>query len=706
MTAVREDNVGSGWRKLFALLLVVLAIGLPINNISDYVLLVILAVVIFSGEVSARPRAWAAAAAIVAAGALAQALLSPPRIDEGHNVFLPTPALERSLPGDVYRHLKAEFDAQYPPALRCDPGKFGCWQNGGFPDSAFAFSADSIWRRADYSRAITSLDISDPVWQRLGFINEVRYNWTAESDVKRASRDRRFWMGPRRWHLAVPWFEIVRLPAAYSGSELCWRGNLMWEGEGGRFTPLNGPGCRGIGPADTGKRIVGIAIKPDTLAMHLTPPWTMRLASFARGILLLTTVLVLTVVLVRVRPNRLAIGLIIVGLAGLVIAVNDASFLGGLRPFDGGDDGLFYDGVGRLILQKLLAGDFYGALEGGEKVFYYGGPGLRYFRAIEHILFGESYLGYLSLILLFPFLVYALFRRFLPENWSLALIIIFISVPVGVLFGTSFVQYAQWASRGFADPAAYILFVGGILLTVSRESVEGHDTMLSFFGALLLALGIFMKPIVAPAAAVLLGGAGIAAIYRQQFLRLASLCIGFLPVFLPALHNWVYGKVFVLFSGNVEHPAVLTMRPFDYLRAARELMSLDFSDQYLGRSVLQIAHWLSGPAESYATIPLNGIGVGILIYVVVRGAGFDPWLRLVGASALAQHVVALFYTGAIARYHFLTWLLTMLVVMVWVQRTGIDLAKRHFPVLCGRLAVHPWSRRLASGLNRLQKVSA
>src|SRR5262249_30544190 len=135
-------------------------------------------------------------------------------------------------------------------------------------------------------------------------------------------------------------------------------------------------------------------------------------------------------------------------------------------------------------------------------------------------------------------------------------------------------------------------------------------------------------------------------------------------------------------------------------------MSLDFSDQYLSRSVLQIVHWLSGPAESYATIPLNGIGVGILIYVVVRRAVFDPWLPLVVGSALAEHVVELFYTSAIARYHFLTWLLTMLVVMVWVQRIGVDLAKRHYPVLCGRLAVHPWSRRLASGLNRLQKVSA
>ena len=154
----------------------------------------------------------------------------------------------------------------------------------------------------------------------------------------------------------------------------------MWEGEGGRFTPLRGPGCRAIEPADAGKRIVGVAIKPDTLAMHLTPPWKLRLASFARGVLLLATMFGLVAALVRVRTNRLIIPLILVGLSVLVIVANDASFLGAVRPFDGGDDGLFYDGVARLILQKMLAGDFYGALEGGEKVFYYGGPGLRYFR--------------------------------------------------------------------------------------------------------------------------------------------------------------------------------------------------------------------------------------------------------------------------------------------------------------------------------------
>ena len=191
----------------------------------------------------------------------------------------------------------------------------------------------------------------------------------------------------------------------------------------------------------------------------------------------------------RFRVRRTILPFVLIGLAVLVISIGDASFLGGVRPFDGGDDGLFYDGVGRMILQKLLAGDIWGALEGGEKVFYYGGPGLRYFRALEHIVFGESYLGYLSVIFLLPFLALALFRRFLPERWSLTLILLFVAVPIGHLFGTTFAQYANWAGRGFADPAAYIFFLAGILPVIGvTSSGPGGKFLPAFFGALLLAL--------------------------------------------------------------------------------------------------------------------------------------------------------------------------------------------------------------------------
>ena len=91
--------------------------------------------------------------------------------------------------------------------------------------------------------------------------------------------------------------------------------------------------------------------------------------------------------------------------------------------------------------------------------------------------------------------------------------------------------------------------------------------MPALFGALLLALGIAMKPIVAPAAAVFLGGAGLAALYFRQWPRLAGLCIGFLPVFSMALHNWVFGHVFVLFSANSQDADLLVMPPSAYAAA-------------------------------------------------------------------------------------------------------------------------------------------
>src|SRR6185437_1288920 len=376
---------------------------------------------------------------------------------------------------------------------------------------------------------------------------------------------------------------------------------------------------RTIEPADAGRRIFGIAIKPDTLSMQITPPWTVRLAELAVAALAGIAMLLVVVVLVRFRPRQILLPAILIGLALVVIAIDDASFIGGVRPFDGGDDGLFYDGVGRIILQKLLAGDIWGALEGGEKVFWYGGPGLRYFRALEHIVFGESYLGYLSLILLLPILVRMLFRRFLPESWSLVLILLFIAVPVGLLFGTTFANYSKLAAKGFADPAAYIFFCCGLLpLVGTTPAGPGNKALPAFFGALLLALAIFMRPVVAPAAGILLGGIGLAALYRRQWAKLAALCFGFFPmVSVMALHNWIFGQVFVLLSSNAQDATLLVMPPSAYLAAARELLHLDFSGVL--RVLTQLANWLSGPAESYWTIPLNAAGVAILIYVIARG---------------------------------------------------------------------------------------
>jgi hypothetical protein len=213
-----------------------------------------------------------------------------------------------------------------------------------------------------------------------------------------------------------------------------------------------------------------------------------------------------------------------------------------------------------------------------------------------------------------------------------------------------------------------------------------------------------MKPIVAPAAAVLLGGAGLATLASRQVARLAGLCLGFLPVFWMALHNWVYGHTFVLFSANAADADLLVMPPSAYATAVRDLASFNFTG--LKAILVQLAHWLSGPAESFITIPLNAAAVAVLIYVVTAGRQFDPWLRLTGAAALTQHAVALFYNAGVGRYHFLTWLLTMIVDTAWLEQTGLVWLARRYPAGYGRLSTHPLRLRLASGLMRLQKITA
>ena len=106
MTAICED--AAGWRKLAVLLLALAAVGLPVNHLSVYALLLIVAVVVFTGEVTARAKAWFAALAIVILAGAGQWWLAAPRVDEGHNAFLPdgsTDALQSALPPDVYRHM-------------------------------------------------------------------------------------------------------------------------------------------------------------------------------------------------------------------------------------------------------------------------------------------------------------------------------------------------------------------------------------------------------------------------------------------------------------------------------------------------------------------------------------------------------------------------------------------------------------------------
>ena len=158
------------WCRFGALVLVIAALGLPINDLFRYALLVISTVAICLGTLSEQRRAWLGAVAAVAACVLGQFLWAAPRIEEGHNVFLidaPGGALEATLPASAFQLMAAEFNSRYPPERRCPATTYGCWRGGTFPRQPYAFSSDAIYDDAAHSRRVTGIDFADPLRGRV-----------------------------------------------------------------------------------------------------------------------------------------------------------------------------------------------------------------------------------------------------------------------------------------------------------------------------------------------------------------------------------------------------------------------------------------------------------------------------------------------------------------------------------------------------------
>jgi hypothetical protein len=697
--------------KLVMLAAMVAVIGLPINHLFHYLLLVLAVIVLTVSRVTARRRSWAIAIVVVLAAMVGRIAVDVPRIEEGHNAFLPDGvdnALVSGLPPDVYRAMAAELDRAYPPEIRCQPGTPWCWQNSERPKRVYAFSFDGIYDKPAYSRRVTGIDFSDAEWQRLGFVNELTYNWYTKSttDVDRGRPRRGLQRLYRPWHITMPHFVMFSFPAAFVGSQLCWRGTVLWEGADQRFTPLprSDGACRELAPADVGKRIFGLGIARDApLAMRLQPTAGIRLLQLYQPALALLVVVALLFLLLRWHPRRLVLPLTLVGLSLLVMTANDATLLGGLRPFDGGDDGLVYDGWSRVMAQRLLAGDIIGALQGLEPVFNFT-PGSRYLRTVEHFFSGETYFGYVSLLLLLPLLVFCLFRRYFAARTALAAALIFIAIPAGALFGSTFYLYVKHAAHGYGDTAAAVLFLAGIITLIGRSRRGPSARFVPAFGAaLLFAVAVCVRPNLAIGAAILLGGAGLAALWQRQDWRLAGLCIGFLPVFSMALHNWYYGGVFVLFSRHTGIAAAMPMPPQAYLAALWDLLRLDFGSGDLARGALQLRRLLVGPSESVAMIPVHAAAL-VTIVRVLLSRRYDGWLRLVAAAALGLYTPALFFIYS-DRYQILAWLLTLLICFVWMRDEGLPWLDRRFPGFVDRVRRQPAVAWLARGLHGFARAA-
>ena len=460
----------------------------------------------------------------------------------------------------------------------------GCWRPDRTAEAdGYAFSADGIFQHPALSRSVTGIDFTDPAHLRLGVVNELTYGWPDHSsDIMRFDRDRRSLALFDRYRITLPLFVVYRFPASLRRQPAVLAGHRA-VGTRRRLRRSRLPPttrCRDIAADDVGKRIYGLSILPDMrLGMTLVPSRTILLRRALAWGLTLAGVIGVVFLLVRIEPRRLALPAVLIALTLVLIVFIDAQFIGGFRPLDSGDDGLTYEGYARRIVRHLLSGDFAAAWRGEEYVYFFA-PGMRYVRVVEQFLFGDTFLGYLTMILAFPLIVHALFARFLTPRWALVIVLLFVATPLGALFGSSLFYYVVWASRGFADPLAFILLFAAIVLVVPPRSGEpprsagsrGRWCRACSRRDSCSPLATFCRPNLVLASGVMVAGAGVMWLWQRRLGRAVALGAGFCALAVSPLHNYVFGHVFVPFTTSVNLPQTLVMPPLDYVRAAGELL--------------------------------------------------------------------------------------------------------------------------------------
>lgn len=658
--------------------LLVLATGVPILQEWESLWLAVTVLAVVFGV--RQPGSWriAAAVAVVLVAVLLKAALPRADIAEGHNTFLVIrdgEALERSLPPDIFRSWKTQFDALYPP----DPEPFeprSSWRAHGSPKALFAQSADAVWRPSKYTRQVDRIAFTSLGDFRGGFANDHQFPW---------------WDGELRRE-TMPFFVMYELTSASVGSSLSWKGQVFWERQDGSFEELvhRDVASRQIVAGDAGKRVFAaffstpgmLLMREGELWFRLEPSVGLRIARYAEDLLTIVAgfAVVALIVVPRWGSYARAVAFFAAGYGVLTafMWVSLGKYLGmAYPPHGGGDDGLVHDGWGHEMAILAGRGELVEALKGDELVYWFT-PGFRYFRMIEKLIFGDTNLLYALFLACIPIAVFYLIRHFLGVRWAAVITAISLLIPVGNL---SFVQYLANAKLGYGEALAIGMFLVGLVLLLRTQPAWGgasSDRASIWIAGIALAGAMFIRPNFSLAVAWLGAAHAWASWRRRDAGAIVALALGLgLALWMP-FHNVFYGDEFYLISRSGATISV-SFGPRDYVAALVDVLQGDFSTREVQVTSSQLRGWLWTQrfvlvgqllTAALAAQVLNLIALAITCWVAVRWlvSRFrdTTGLAIVAVASLLAHLPMLFIFATHYRFSMLGWDLALVVAAVWM----------------------------------------
>ena len=665
--------------KSFILLVLFLILGLPINNPYIFIFLLFAIPVIIFSKISQKKKLIYPSLLIIFLFLLFKFLFPSLNIQEGHNVVVLNKNssffYKQHLPEEVSDFFQKEFNKYYGKS-ECNERLNYCWKNFNpmenrfnsvATNEIFAFSSDWSFKRIKYSRIVNHIDFTNIKSARIGAINNLDYNffWPEKFDLVREN---------------IPFFVMYEIPKDLIGSSICWKGNLFWEQDNDQYLrKLNkNYDCTKISELDIDKIFFGVSMGPHENTKRLKKLYGSEIINLNSDVLtgenelilklekskkiifkevLEKLVKILTILFIikqffkfEYKPYFISFLNTIVFL--LIIYYVNKDLFNGFDIFTGGNDGLVYMSYGNVIFNNLLNVNFYEAFRGAESVFYFPSS-LRFFWAINKILFGETFFGYLTIAYLYPIILFFIFKYLFGTKWSVFLTFTIVLTRLFEGYALSVITVIQHINQGDAEPLSIFLFLTGLLifLKIINESIRYDSKFYYFLFGYLLFLSISLRPNFLPTALIFILALTFYNYHYHKNIK-TSLFIGFgfLSILLIPLHNYYYGDSFVLFSSGAHHN---TRAPISlYYSGFLDLINLDWIDSAPIFVINeQFNRWIQPQKIHYIVTFL------IILILLIKKNNFI--VKTMCLLALSQHFVLLIFEPD-NRYAYLAWILTII----------------------------------------------
>ena len=285
----------------------------------------------------------------------------------------------------------------------------------------------------------------------------------------------------------------------------------------------------------------------------------------------------------------------------------------------GGSDSLTYENFSRLILE----GDLF---KGGENIFFYS-PGYRYFLSIFHIMFGENWTIIWALLLSLS--VFIVIQYSDTKTLIRFLLIIFLlSDTVRTVFIV-----------GMSETVALPLVLTSLFLLKFNKNKN--------LFALLISLLVLVRPNLLILSILLF-------LTNYKILNIKNRLVYFGMLFLPLLHNFYYGKSFVLFTNSYLTPVNVNFEPLrniNYMifnpfysdvvsNIGREQSILGFSIAIIG--LVNIVNIIKNKFIDKNSLIFICSITAFLPYLIYDPSVFFPRHVLIGISLVGLSNVSLF----------------------------------------------------------------